>query len=459
MFNSILNNRLSAFLEKHNVIPECQIGFTKHHRTSDHILLLKAIIDAYKLKRKHVYSCFIDFSAAFDSVWHSGLMYKLYHNGVSSKFVNLLHNMYKNLKSCVKQDDIVSKLFSVERGTKQGCTLSPTLFKLYLSDLNKCFESSECDPVIMGSVKIGCLMYADDVLLMSQGARGLQYSLNNLYKYCRMWQLEINTRKTKIMIFNSRKNLHVFKIGDKFIQQTDRTCYLGFMLTPSGKFTATVKYLYDKACKAFFILKSKYKMFPCLSIKTQVKLFDTMIVPILLYGSEVWGAYLIKSHTVQNYIQDHKNLIEKLHTKFCKQTLGVHKRACNDAVRLELGRLPLFGNIICRVLKYYIGMEKHKDSSIAKIALNVHKNLKNSWFAFVKNVVEYFDFSLNNLSKCNIKGSSVTVFEKFKNIVHNNYLSKIADSSKLKLYSQIKRSVIRESYLNLCIVIPHYVTV
>ena len=126
------------------------------------------------------------------------------------------------------------------------------------------------------------------------------------------------------MIFNARKNLHIFKLGDKILEQTDRICYLGFMLTPSGKFTSSIKYKYDKACKAFFLIRSKYKMLSGLSVNTQVKMFDTMVVPILLYGSEVWGAYLVTPHRLIYYLQDCTNLIEKLHSKFCKQTLQVY---------------------------------------------------------------------------------------------------------------------------------------
>ena len=73
------------------------------------------------------------------------------------------------------------------------------------------------------------------------------------------------------MVFNSRKVKQTFRIGDEVIQHTDRICYLGFILTPSGKFRATVKYLYDKANRAFFVLTSKYKLLPNLSVETQLK--------------------------------------------------------------------------------------------------------------------------------------------------------------------------------------------
>ena len=84
---------MSNFLQCKNLIPSCQIGFTKNHRAADHILLLKAIVDSYKIKQKHVYACFIDFKAAFDSVWHDDLVYKMHKSGISNKIIKLRTQM------------------------------------------------------------------------------------------------------------------------------------------------------------------------------------------------------------------------------------------------------------------------------------------------------------------------------------------------------------------------------
>ena len=124
-------------MDENNIIPDCQIGFSKGCRTSDHVLVLKAFIDLYKKKHKHIYACSIDLSSAFDNVWHSGLIYKLNQSGVSSKIVKLLYTMYNKLECCVKQGVDVSKNFKLNKGTKHGCSMSLALFKQYISDLAK----------------------------------------------------------------------------------------------------------------------------------------------------------------------------------------------------------------------------------------------------------------------------------------------------------------------------------
>ena len=85
LFTKALNSRLVNFLEQNNILNKFQIGFREKSRTSDHILLLKTIIDTYKKKKKHIYACFVDFSNAFPSVWRDGLFYKLLQSGLSPK--------------------------------------------------------------------------------------------------------------------------------------------------------------------------------------------------------------------------------------------------------------------------------------------------------------------------------------------------------------------------------------
>ena len=49
------------------------------------------------------------------------------------------------------------------------------------------------------------LLYADDTVILSQSAEGLQSALSALYDYCGLWELTVNASKTKVMIFGSRE--------------------------------------------------------------------------------------------------------------------------------------------------------------------------------------------------------------------------------------------------------------
>ena len=53
-----------------------------------------------------------------------------------------------------------------------------------------------CFPVMLDSQNISVLMYADDIVLLSESPIGLQNCLNNLLEYCSQWKLSVNLKKT-----------------------------------------------------------------------------------------------------------------------------------------------------------------------------------------------------------------------------------------------------------------------
>jgi predicted DNA repair protein MutK len=75
-------------------------------------------------------------------------------------------------------------------------------------------------------------------------------------------------------------------------------------------------------------------------IDLQLKIFDTLVAPILLYGSEVLGF-------------ENNDNIEKVHLQFLKKNLGVRITTLNFLVYSELGRYPLIVNIKCRMLCFW----------------------------------------------------------------------------------------------------------
>ena len=133
LFNSILNNRLDKYLIDNNIINKSQIGFSKKARTSDHIFVLKTLIDKYvNSKGGKLFACFVDLRKAFDTVIHVGIRYKLISYGISGKFYSIIKDMYKKSELCVKiNDKNMTPVFRSFVGVRQGDVLSPNLFKLF----------------------------------------------------------------------------------------------------------------------------------------------------------------------------------------------------------------------------------------------------------------------------------------------------------------------------------------
>ena len=114
--------------------------------------------------------------------------------------------------------------------------LSPTFFSIFINDLPKYLSKYNCDPVYINKCPINILMCADDIILLSSSASGLQKSLDKLYRYCSKWNLEVNLNKTKIIIFHKRKNIDVFTYNGNHIVLVDSYKYLGVEFLKSVSF-------------------------------------------------------------------------------------------------------------------------------------------------------------------------------------------------------------------------------
>ena len=125
------------------------------------------------------YTHFIDLQNAFDSVIHAGIKYKLLKIGVGSKFYNISKDMYSKSRSCIKVKIGLINFINLNLGVRQRDNLSPNLFKIFINDLPKYLDGTS-DPVKLGDLTLNCLMYADDVAILSTSKTGLQEKLGKL---------------------------------------------------------------------------------------------------------------------------------------------------------------------------------------------------------------------------------------------------------------------------------------
>lgn len=78
----------------------------------------------------------------------------------------------------------ITDFFHSKVGVKQGCILRTILFSLYINDLPLFFFNDNCDPTQLNDNNISCLLYADDLVLISESSSGLERCLDKLSLYC-----------------------------------------------------------------------------------------------------------------------------------------------------------------------------------------------------------------------------------------------------------------------------------
>ena len=483
LFSSILLSRFITYRQSTHPDPPNQLGFTKGAQTLDHLFTLSTIVDKYKNKKHPVYSVFVDFKKAFDSICREALFYKLAVSGISGKFYDVLRYMYTHSNAHVKLAGHLSNEFPIHKGTEQGHPLSPDLFKLFFKDLSPLLDFHNC-PNLMEQ-KISHLLWADDLVLLALDPQTLQNQLNILANFCNKWGVDINLTKTKLLIFNGTKSAtkhhqtHIdnLRLNGNELERVDSYCYLGIDIKSTGSFTLAINNLKIKSMRALMSLKRTVDR-STISFKSNCTLFDALVKPVLLYAAPLWvpslpitkllGKYLNESSLPlsSNIDELPKKLatesIEKVHLKFIKWAIGVHPKASNIGTWGESGRRPLIYESIKFTLNYYNRLTKLNKSLFVSLALQEQIKLKLPWYSNLTNVILHSTntthqppytaqvnttpISFDNPHRISPKSINKTLITLHNNFDKNWHKSK-ASSTKLTYYHNNKEIFLTEPYL------------
>jgi hypothetical protein len=443
LFLSILNARLLLFTQNQNILAENQLGFVPGNRTSDaHIIINNLVKKICHNSNSKIYGCFVDFKKAFDSVPRDILLKKLANYGIKGKFFNIVRNIYTSDKSCIKLNNSRSNSFDLNLGVRQGCILSPLLFNIFLCDLCKKLQTLE-GKLVLDSTSVNSLVWADDLVLLSESEKGLKEMLKILEEYCDENKLEINTDKTKCMIFNKTGRLlrRHFDLKGVQLENVRTYKYLGFLITPSGEIASGLKDLRDRALKAFMMLKQDLGTAFNQDVLTTLSLVDALIKPILLYVSDFWGCMKPPK----------SNPIENLHMMMCKQILGVQKQTTNIGVLLELGRIPMHIYAAKFAVKNWERIKRGQANSVLLASYRdaIEENLP--WILDIKSTLEQnamLNFYLKDYTN-KLPFIHKKVFQRLSDIFHQNSFEVIkSETSKLRTYATFKKEIGFEKYLS-----------
>jgi len=449
VFTKILNNRLVTWATNNNILSDVQAGFRKGKSTVDHIFVLQTLVSKYLSKRKgRFYSVYVDFSKAFDTVPHLHLFYSLLNGNLHGRMINLLRNMYSNLKSCVLINGSLSEDFICSIGTRQGCMISPFLFIFYLNELIQHVDECNCQGVYLNeqNPNVNLLMYADDLVIVGDHVGRVQRILDALSKFCVKWGLKVNMSKTKAMIF---RNGGIIKKQEKFyyngikLENVSYYKYLGVSMSTKLSWSPAQSTLSAQARKALFVINQIN--YQCdYSFKTACNIFDKCVVPILTYGSEVWGPYVNTS-------------IEDVHIKFCKMQLGVGTNTPTPAVIGECGRDRIYVSCIIKCVKYWLKLlSVPTNSLLGSCYLFLHNQCmlgKSNWVSKIRDILFRYGYGWvwENQGVPEENVFMKMFVDRIRDCELQLWISDIQNMSKLRNYCLFKESKCQELYLSLCI--------
>jgi hypothetical protein len=205
-------------------------------------------------------------------------------HGIDGKIYHSIKAVYETTRACIVLNNKLSTWFITKSGVRQGDSLSPTLFAIFINDLIDDLKSANASINIMGR-EICALMYADDVVILSNYENGLQRLLSTLGEWCKKWDMKINYLKSGVMHFRNiraKRSSRLFHIGDNAIEYVSNYKYLGVYIDEHMKFDIAATNLAKSGSRALGALLSKFKLSNDMGFKTFEKLYENCVIPVLL---------------------------------------------------------------------------------------------------------------------------------------------------------------------------------
>ena len=323
IYAKILNNRIKTIME--HLIGEEQMGFRKGRSTIDGVFTLQQIMEKHREYNRETHIAFIDFEKAFDNVNRGKLWDIMTDAGYPTHLIRAIQSLYVNTNVVLDLNGNLTDNIPTNKGVRQGCCLSPTLFNIYINKIIQNWKSRFNRGIQLDrNTLLNSILYADDLVLLVEREDDLQMGIHLLQQDCNKYDMKISVSKTKTMAFCGKYMIRTkITLNNKPLEQVNNFQYLGCNMSNTYNKDLEQKVnKFSRICGTISrTLKNKTRN------DTQIKFYKTMAVPTITYGSEVW----VTSKKQEQRIQTQE-------MKFLRRVKGCTRldRIRNEDIRREL---------------------------------------------------------------------------------------------------------------------------
>jgi len=298
LFELCLLSRIEKFVDENHTINREQGGFRPGRECVEQTFSITQHVKQRRGNGKKTYLIFIDLRKAYDLVWRDGLWKGLFDKGIKGKMLRMLKSMYDRTLMAVKVAGKVSNPFSIQKGVKQGASLSPMLFDLFIDSL---FDEMK-DKGLGIETEAGLLpgfLFADDIVLAMESIEKVHEALDVVTQWCNRMGMEIGASKCAVMVVASKVEeeqekartecrQQVFQIQNQTIRVATEYKYLGVIIQDNLNWE---KEMEERVLR---VKESVNALIPFLWKKSlprdlRLETFKAIVIPKAMYGSELWG--------------------------------------------------------------------------------------------------------------------------------------------------------------------------
>jgi hypothetical protein len=281
VFELCISLRLSNLFK----VDDLQFGFVEGKGCQKALFSLETIVNYYTCRGSTVFMAALDATKAFDRINHYALFYKLICLGIPLCLLNVIINLHLNLCGCVRWQGVLSSVFSIKSGVRQGGVISPWFFNIYINDLIGRLRKSGYGCHLCNEF-FGCLFFADDILLLSGSILHLQLMLDICVSYGVEFDIVFNKVKSVLMQIGLDADvvLPQLSLNGEWLKWVSRIRYLGVWICCDRVFNVDISANSTKFMGCTYGILQK-----CGTVSEEVRwnVIKHSSEPILFYGVDV----------------------------------------------------------------------------------------------------------------------------------------------------------------------------
>ena len=351
----ILDERIRSVTE--SKVLEAQGGFRKGRSCTDQLFTIRQLSEKMIEKNKKMVVACVDLEKAYDRVGRDKLWKVLEEYGVKGRLLRAIRSLYKKSEGCVRVKDELSSWFPITQGVRQGCVMSPWLFNVFMDKIVREGMEKFVGGVKMSTTEVGVVLFADDVMLLTERKEDMEANLRELKKAMNNWGMKIHWGKTKVMMVSRKGEECKVCVDGEEIEQVQNMKYLGAILSADGTCEEEIEQRVGAAARVRGAMRKEVLERKELKKATKMRVYNAIVLPTMLYGSETWTV-----------MKRHESRLGATEMAYLRRVEGVTRmdRVRNADVREAVGQEEVMEKVKRKQRAWKEKLEQMEDNRLVK---------------------------------------------------------------------------------------------